>query len=150
MVPSLVFAEHAFTFGDKRLGHGENIRDATMTTRLWTPDKARVGQTTLELFSSWMLSRIGKPLQGYDELHRDSVTSSPEFWFVQWDFTKVSGDKGSEPLLPDAGKVPGAQVFPNGTSNFTGSLLHRAIAALTDNGRGGSSPDRQAPAMLPT
>jgi acetoacetyl-CoA synthetase len=88
-----------------------------MTTPLWTADKARAGQTTLELFSSWMSSRIGKPLQNYDELDRHLVTNIPEFWSALWDFTKVSGDKGDGPVLREAGKIPGAQVSPNGTSN---------------------------------
>jgi acetoacetyl-CoA synthetase len=110
-----------------------------MTTPLWTPGKARAGQTTLELFSSWMSSRIGKPLQNYDELHRCSVTHIPEFWSALRDFTKVSGDKGDGPVLRDAGKMLGALFFPNGTPNFTGSL-HRATAALTDKPESGSSP----------
>jgi hypothetical protein len=79
-----------------------------MTTPLWTPGKARAGQTTLELFSSSMSSRIGKPLQNYDELRRCSVTNIPEFWSALRDFTKVSGDKGDGPVLRDAGKMLGA------------------------------------------
>ena len=79
-----------------------------MPNPLWTHRKVRAAQTSLELFSTWISSRAGKPLQSYGELHHCSVTDSPAFWSALRDFTKVSGDKGREPVLRGAARIPGA------------------------------------------
>ncbi len=97
-----------------------------MTNPLWTPDKDRVRQTTLEAFSSWMCSRTGKALRAYDDLHRYSIEDPAAFWSALWDFTKVSGDKGAGPLLRDADTMPGAQFFPNARLNFAENLLRHS------------------------
>lgn len=97
-----------------------------MIDPLWTPDKERVRQTTLEAFSSWISSRTGKALQAYDDLHRYSIEVPAAFWSALWDFTKVSGDKGNGPLLRDADKMPGAKFFPNARLNFAENLLRHS------------------------
>ncbi|MBX9590639.1 MAG: acetoacetate--CoA ligase [Hyphomonadaceae bacterium] len=94
-----------------------------MTTALWTPTESRISQTTLHAFSSWLSSRTGKALIGYDELHRYSIEDPAEFWSALWDFTKISGDKGSPPFLVDGSKMPGAQFFPGAKLNFAENLL---------------------------
>jgi acetoacetyl-CoA synthetase len=94
-----------------------------MTNPLWTPDNDRARQTALGIFSSWMSSRTGKALHRYDDLHRYSIDNPAEFWSALWDFTKVSGDKGSGALLSDAHKMPGARFFPRARLNFTENLL---------------------------
>jgi hypothetical protein len=104
----------------------ENLREPTMTHPLWTPDKDRVRQTTLAAFSFWMSSRTGKALHAYDDLHRYSTDDPAAFWSALWDFTKVSGDKGGGPLLRDAGRMPGAQFFPNARLNFAENQLKHA------------------------
>lgn len=71
-----VFADTTCTVGDKLRAEAENIQNAMMTNPLWTPGKARSAQTALELFSTWMSSRAGKPLQDYDEPHRYAVSDS--------------------------------------------------------------------------
>ena len=94
-----------------------------MTNPLWTPDKDRARQTTLGIFSSWMSSRTGKALHNYDDLYRYSVDNPADFWSALWDFTKVSGDKGSGEVLRDGDKMPGAQYFPDAQLNFAENLL---------------------------
>ncbi len=96
-----------------------------MTTPLWTPLEARASQTTLHAFSSWLSSRTGKSLIGYDELHKFSIDDPATFWSALWDFTKISGDKGEPPFLVDGDKMPGAQFFPGAKLNFAENVLRR-------------------------
>jgi acetoacetyl-CoA synthetase len=70
-----------------------------------------------------MSSRTGKPFNDYDDLHRHSTQSPGEFWSAFWDFAKVVGDKGKEPHLVDADKMPGARFFPDARLNFAENLL---------------------------
>jgi acetoacetyl-CoA synthetase len=103
-----------------------------MSEPLWKPEKARAEQTTLAAFCAWMSSRTGKPLSGYDGLHRYSVAEPGEFWSALWDFAGVVGDKGGPPFLADAGRMPGARFFPEARLNFAENLLRKdgADAAL--------------------
>ncbi len=96
-----------------------------MTDALWRPEKTRSAQTTLSAFSAWMASRTGKSFDSYDALHRFSTQSPAEFWSGLWDFAGVVGDKGKPPYLTDAGKMPGAQFFPDARLNFAENLLRR-------------------------
>lgn len=84
-----------------------------MTTPLWTPPEDRVSQSTLHAFSSWLSSRTGKSLIGYDDLHKFSIGEAAEFWSGLWDFTKISGDKGTPPFLVEGDRMPGARFFPD-------------------------------------
>ena len=70
-----------------------------------------------------MSSRTGKALHNYDDLYRYSVDNPADFWSALWDFTKVSGDKGSGEVLRDGDKMPGAQYFPDAQLNFAENLL---------------------------
>jgi acetoacetyl-CoA synthetase len=90
---------------------------------MWTPSEARISQTRLNAFSSWLSSRTGKALTSYEKLHAWSIDNPAEFWSALWDFTEISGEKGDPPFLTDAGKMPGAQFFPNARLNFAESLL---------------------------
>src|SRR3990172_7235806 len=100
-----------------------------MTSPLWTPGEARISQTRLRAFSSWVSSRTGKPLTDYDNLHRWSVESPAEFWSLLWDFTEISGEKGAAPLLSEPDRMPGAQFFPSARLNFAENLLKTAGGA---------------------
>jgi hypothetical protein len=43
-------------------------------------------------------SRTGKSLNTYDKVYRFSIENPPELWSEPWDFTNISGDKGTPPL----------------------------------------------------
>jgi acetoacetyl-CoA synthetase len=96
-----------------------------MSKPLWTPGKERAAQTLLDAFSSWISSRTGKSLTGYDELHGFSVAEPAEFWSALWDFAGVVGDKGSSPFLVDVSKMLGARFFPTAQLNFAENLLRK-------------------------
>jgi acetoacetyl-CoA synthetase len=94
-----------------------------MTSPLWTPGEARISQSRLSAFSSWIASRTGKLLTGYDKLHAWSVDDPEEFWSQLWDFTEISGEKGRAPFLSEPGRMPGARFFPSAKLNFAENLL---------------------------
>ncbi len=83
---------------------------------LWTPSAERAAATELARF----MRRAGK--SSYEELHRWSVQSSPEFWNLVWDFCEVKGEKGERTLV-DGGRMPGAKWFPDGRLNYAENLL---------------------------
>src|SRR6185503_4385254 len=58
----------------------------------------------------------------YEELHRWSIESSPEFWNLVWDFCEVRGTKGGKTLV-DPGRMPGAKWFAEGRLNYADNLL---------------------------
>jgi acetoacetyl-CoA synthetase len=100
-----------------------------MTSPLWRPEKTRAAQTTLGVFSTWMASRVGKSFDGYDDLHRYSISDPAEFWSGLWDFAEVIGDKGEPPYLVDGDKMPGARFFPDAKLNFAENLLRQEGSA---------------------
>ena len=100
-----------------------------MIQPLWTPEKARVTQSTLCLFTQWMASAAGQSFADFDDLHRYSVDQSAEFWSRLWDFTHVIGEKGEPPYLIDAERMPDARFFPGAQLNFAENLLAKRGAS---------------------
>jgi acetoacetyl-CoA synthetase len=109
----------------KTLTAGE--RDGVFVTDkpLWIPDAARVAGTQVVAFMAEVNRRHGLSLGSYGELHAWSIAHPDLFWDQVWDFTGVIGDKGAR-LLADAGKMPGAQFFPDARLNFAENLLRRS------------------------
>jgi acetoacetyl-CoA synthetase len=91
---------------------------------LWIPDAARVAGSQVMAFLAEVNRRHGLSLGGYAELHAWSIAHPDLFWDQVWDFTGVLGHKGDR-LLADAGKMPGAQFFPDARLNFAENLLRR-------------------------
>ena len=100
-----------------------------MIQPLWTPEEARVSQSTLCLFTQWMASAAGQSFADFDDLHRYSVDQSAEFWSRLWDFTHVIGEKGEPPYLIDAERMPDARFFPGAQLNFAENLLAKRGAS---------------------
>jgi acetoacetyl-CoA synthetase len=83
---------------------------------LWTPSAERAARTELARF----MKLAGK--SSYEELHRWSIDSSPEFWNLVWDFCEVRGERGRQTVV-DATRLPGAKWFPEGRLNYAQNLL---------------------------
>jgi acetoacetyl-CoA synthetase len=83
---------------------------------LWTPDPARAAATGMAHF----MRQAGK--RDYAELHRWSVEHSEDFWDLLWRFAVVRGQPGRRRLIY-AGRMPGAQWFPDARLNFAENLL---------------------------
>lgn len=92
---------------------------------LWIPDAARVAGSQVVAFMAEVNRRHGLALGSYGELHAWSIAHPDLFWDRVWDFTGVIGHKGAR-LLADAGKMPGAQFFPDARLNFAENLLRRS------------------------
>ena len=91
-------------------------------TPLWTPAPERAAASEMARF----MKLAGK--SGFDELHRWSVESSPEFWELVWKFGQVRGEPGLRKLInPD--RMPGAHWFPEGRLNFAENLLRARDAS---------------------
>lgn len=73
---------------------------------LWTPSPERAAATRMARFAA----RLG--LDGYDELHRLSVSDPDAFWPAVWDECGLVGDRGSTVLDPGA-SMPDARFFPH-------------------------------------
>jgi acetoacetyl-CoA synthetase len=100
-----------------------------MIQPLWTPEKARVSQSTLCVFTQWMASATGRSFADFDDLHRYSVDQAAEFWSRLWDFTHVIGEKGEPPYLVEAERMPDARFFPGAQLNFAENLLAKRGAS---------------------
>ena len=85
---------------------------------LWSPSAERAARSELARF----MKLAGK--SSYEELHRWSIESSPEFWNLVWDFCEVRGEKGARTVL-DATRMPGAKWFPEGRLNYAQNLLRQ-------------------------
>jgi acetoacetyl-CoA synthetase len=83
---------------------------------LWTPSPERAQATELARF----MKLAGK--SSYEDLHRWSIESSPEFWNLVWDFCEVRGEKGGRTVV-DATRMPGARWFPDARLNYAENLL---------------------------
>ena len=92
-------------------------------TPLWHPSPERAARTELARF----MKLAGKAT--FDELHRWSVESSPEFWDLLWRFGEVRGEPGLRRVL-HADRMPGTKWFPEGKLNFAENLLRSRDAAL--------------------
>jgi acetoacetyl-CoA synthetase len=83
---------------------------------LWTPSAQRAAGTELARF----MKLAGR--SSYEELHRWSIESSPEFWNQVWDFCEVRGEKGGQTVV-DPTRMPGAKWFPEARLNYAQNLL---------------------------
>ena len=96
-----------------------------MSAPLWSPTPERVAASAMAAFMARVNANHGLTLDGYDMLHRWSVTHPELFWNEIWDDSAVIGDKGSVTLL-DADHMPGARFFPEARLNFAENLLRGA------------------------
>jgi len=90
---------------------------------LWTPDPERAARTGMARF----MRLAGR--RDYEELHRWSVEHAEEFWDLMWKFGEVRGEPGLRRLI-NAGRMPGAQWFPEAKLNFAANLLRERDASL--------------------
>ena len=90
---------------------------------LWTPDPERAAKTGMARF----MRLAGK--RDYAELHRWSIEHAEDFWELVWKFGEVRGAPGLRRLI-NAGRMPGAQWFPEATLNFAENLLRERDASL--------------------
>jgi len=90
---------------------------------LWCPDPARAAATQLEAFRRRAERLAGEPLPDYAALHAWSTRETSRFWGELWDFCGILGERGSDRVVDDASRLPGAHWFPDASLNFAENLL---------------------------
>lgn len=96
-----------------------NVTDASP---LWQPSPERIEQAAVTRFRAAANARFGLSLADYDALWDWSVAKAEDFWRFLWDWAGVVGDPGPV-VLADAGRMPGAQWFPQARLNYAENLL---------------------------
>src|SRR6516165_2223917 len=91
---------------------------------LWRPSPQRVARCQLTTFRAEANRRHGLKLEDFRALHAWSVAHAADFWDLVWDFCGIVGEKGERRLI-HAGRMPGAQFFPDARLNFAENLLCR-------------------------
>ena len=110
-----------------------------MLTPLWTPTAERKESANITKFAHWLKDHGAVDAESYQALHQWSVTQPEKFWDAVWDYTGVIGEKGSDRVLLDGDKMPGAQWYPDAKLNFAENLLRTvdekvAIVSRLENG----------------
>jgi acetoacetyl-CoA synthetase len=102
---------------------------------LWTPSPDRVAATHMARFAA----RLG--CDGYEALHRLSVTGPDIFWPAVWDECGLVGDPGDPgaTVLDPGGAMPEARLFPDATLSIVEHVLRHtgsepAIIAESETG----------------
>ncbi len=108
-----------------------------MTAPLWVPSDDRISRTRLTAFIRALGPRAAPQVVTYDELYRYSVEHPADFWRAVWEFCGIRGEMG-ERIIADAGRMPGAQFFPDARLNFAENVLRRRdeSAAIVFNAEG--------------
>ena len=92
---------------------------------LWAPGEDAIASSNLTRFMHFLALHYGAYMANSRDLHAFSVRVPEVFWPALWDFCGVRGDKGAQPYIIDADKIPGARFFPDATLNFAENLLAR-------------------------
>ena len=92
---------------------------------LWQPSAERIANANITRFIEFANRERGANLTDFDSLYDWSVTELETFWDAVWDFSGIVGDKGSDVILKDGDKMPGAAFFPDAKVNFAENLLRR-------------------------
>lgn len=89
---------------------------------LWRPGALQASESLLNRFARGAERITNLEFPDYDSLWRWSISDTPLFWEMVWDYCGVKGVKG--PVVPDkADAMPGAAFFPHGQINYAENLL---------------------------
>ena len=107
---------------------------------LWRPSAERIADAELTKFGAFVAKRFPEiDISTYEALHQWSIRSTSDFWRCIWDYSDVIASCGSDEVVRDVDKMPGAFWFPGARLNFAENLLRRrgdqtAIISLLENG----------------
>jgi acetoacetyl-CoA synthetase len=96
-----------------------------MDEPLWQPSPERIACAHLTAFIAAVKRDHGASVDDYPSLYRWSITHPDLFWNAVWQFCGVVGEQRGTPVLVNAGRMPGAQWFPEARLNFAENLLRR-------------------------
>ena len=94
-----------------------------MTDPVWIPSAERRRDAQMTAFMAEARRVSKRPLPDYASLHAWSVGDREAFWALLWRYAGVRGQAGTERVLVDGQRMPGAQWFPGARLNFAENLL---------------------------
>ncbi len=98
-----------------------------MPQPMWTPSDERKAGANLAAFSAHLVKAGHKgPFESYKHVHKFSVEHPDKFWGAMWDFAEVKASRRGTHILTDAGKMPGAEFFPEARLNYAENLLRKS------------------------
>ncbi len=93
---------------------------------LWQPSKERIARSNISAFTKLINKRWRAGVADPQALYQWSIDQPEQFWTSVWDFCGVIAEHRGERVLIDAGKMPGAQWFPDARLNFSENLLRHS------------------------
>jgi acetoacetyl-CoA synthetase len=94
---------------------------------LWRPSPARVADTKIEAFRSWLRAERGIEITDYAGLWEFSVTELDRFWDAVTEFLGVRWHEPPTEVLAER-SMPGARWFPGATLNYAEHALSGGVA----------------------
>ena len=90
---------------------------------LWEPASSAPETCQLGAFWRHIETRYNKNFNGYQELHRWSVTEAASLWSELWDYTGVVAEHKGASILQGGERFDSASWFPEARLNFAENLL---------------------------
>ncbi len=111
-----------------------------MNKLLWKPDQARINNSTLSKFLSYLSDELGLQFNNYEELHQWSVECKVLFWSSLVTFSKLKGNFDLTNVYQQEERFYQCKWFPGSTLNFAENLLPKcnddlAIIERAEDGR---------------
>lgn len=95
-----------------------------MNKPIWEPSTERIERANMNRFMRFVRENTGnEDIRRYAPLYDFSVRHPERFWPLVWEFCGIRASGDFEPVLVDAGKMPGARFFPDVKLNFAQNLL---------------------------
>src|SRR6056300_934077 len=90
---------------------------------LWEPASSAPETCQLGAFWRHIETRYNKNFNGYQDLHRWSVTEAASLWSELWDYTGVVAEHKGASILQGGERFDSASWFPEARLNFAENLL---------------------------
>ena len=94
-----------------------------MKTPLWRPSEDQIKNANITRFIEYVNGKHGKKFKTYQDLYQWSIDRIPDFWARMWEFADIKASRGSDQVVDNLSKLPGAKWFPAARLNFAENLL---------------------------
>jgi acetoacetyl-CoA synthetase len=95
------------------------------TQPLWQPSAEATAISNMASFMEAVEADWNVTIDGYDDLHRFSISEREKFWVSVKDFVGVIAETWGDDVLVDGDRMPGARWFPDARLNFAENLMRR-------------------------
>jgi acetoacetyl-CoA synthetase len=91
---------------------------------IWRAGEDRVERANMNRFTRFVREQTrNEDIRRYAPLYEFSIRQPEQFWPLVWEFCGIRATGNFEPVLVDAGKMPGARFYPEVKLNFAQNLL---------------------------